>query len=248
MLERLQFRRSRYVFAPSDTLRQTLAREAHIQDVRLIRTPVYLETRDWDYSIYDRLLKGKKYLLFFGRFELRKGFHILAQTLPRILEQYPDAHAALVGRDMESALAPSMADYARSLCAGFPERLLLIERLPHRQLYPVIAGARLVVLPSLTDNMPNACLEAMTLRKAVIGTFGASFDELISDGATGFLVAPGDAAALAEKIIHAWTHPKLREMGRAARQKMFELSPEKTVETLLAYYREVLRTSSGADT
>ncbi len=93
----------------------------------------------------------------------------------------------------------------------------------------------------MIDNFPNACLEAMSLGKAVIGTRGASFDELISDEATGFLVSPNSAPALAEKIIYAWTHPKLHDIGQAAQQKMLEFSPEKTVESLLAYYREILR-------
>lgn len=239
-LEGLQFRLSRYIYAPSYTLQQMLAKEARLPHVRVIRTPFYVETRDWDNSVYDRFLKGKKYLLFFGRFQLHKGFHTLAQALPRVLEQYPDAYAALVGRDMESSLAPSMADYARAQCGSSAERLVLLEKLPHRQLYPVIAGAHLVVLPSLIDNFPNACLEAMGLGKVVIGTAGTSFDELISEGATGFLVSPNNPEALAEKIISAWIHPKLEEIGAAARQKISEFSPEKTVETLLIYYREIL--------
>jgi len=170
LIERLQYRLSPHIFAPSQTLQRILAKEALVHRVRVLRTPMYMETEDWDHSVYDQSLRGKKYLLFFGRFELRKGFHILAQALPRVLEQYPDAYVALVGRDTGSSLAPSMADYARSLSGSFAERLIVMERLPHQQLYPVLAGAHLVALPSLMDNFPNACLEAMALGKPVIGT------------------------------------------------------------------------------
>jgi len=239
-LEGLQFRLSRYVYAPSHTLQQMLAKEARLPHVRVIRTPFYLETHDCDTSVHDRFLKGKKYLLFFGRFQLHKGIHTLAQALPRVLEQYPDAYAVLVGRDMESSFAPSMADYARAQCGNSAERLVVLEKLSHRQLYPVIAGAHLVVLPSLIENLPNACLEAMGLGKVVIGTSGTGFHELISEGATGFLVSPNNPEVLAEKIISAWIDPKLGEMGAAARQKTLEFSPETTVETLLTYYREIL--------
>ena len=238
-LEGLQFRLSSHIFAPSHTLQQILAKEAQLARVRVIRTPFYVETREWDSSVFDRFLKGRKYLLFFGRFQLHKGFHTLVQALSRFLEQYPDAYAALVGRDMGSTLAPSMADYARVHCGSFAERLVVLEKLPHHQLYPVIAGAHLVVLPSLIENLPNAGLEAMGLGKVVIGTAGTSFEELISDGTTGFLVSPNNPEALAEKIISAWIHPKLEELGEAARQKMSEFSPEKTVETLLTYYKEI---------
>ena len=44
-LERLQFRLSRYIYAPSSTLQQMLAKEAQLPDVRVIRTPFYVETR-----------------------------------------------------------------------------------------------------------------------------------------------------------------------------------------------------------
>jgi glycosyltransferase involved in cell wall biosynthesis len=185
-------------------------------------------------------LKGKKYLLFFGRFQLHKGFHTLAQVLPNVLAEYPDAFAALVGQDMPSSLAPSMADYARALCSNYADRVVLLEKLPHRQLYPVIAGAHLIVLPSLIENLPNACLEAMGLGKVVIGTVGTGFDDLLNEGKTGFLVSPNNPEALAEKIISAWVHPNLDDMGAAAQQKSLEFSPEKTVETLLTFYREIL--------
>src|SRR6266571_54876 len=99
-LEGLQFRVSRNVYAPSYSLQQMLAKKARLPQVRVIRTPFYLETRDWDSSVYDQFLKGKRYLLYFGRFQLHKGFHTLAQALLRFLEQYPDAYTALIGRDM----------------------------------------------------------------------------------------------------------------------------------------------------
>ena len=245
-LEALQFRMSRYVYAPSYSLQQMLAKEAGLPHVRVIRTPFYADTRDWETSVYDRFLKGKKYLLFFGRFQLHKGFHMLAQALPRVLEQCPDAYAALVGRDMKSSLAPSMAEYARAQCGSSAERLLVLENLLHRQLFPVIAGAHLVVLPSLIENLPNSCLEAMGLGKVVLGTLGTSFDELITDEETGLLVAANDAVALAEKIIYAWAHPKLCEIGQAAQRKTLEFAPEKTVELLLAYYHEILLDSRVA--
>ena len=80
----------------------------------------------------------------------------------------------------------------------------------------------------------------MGLGKVVIGTVGTSFDELISEGETGFLVSPNNPKALAEKIISAWINPKLCGIGQAAQRKTLEFSPESTVETLLTYYREIL--------
>jgi glycosyltransferase involved in cell wall biosynthesis len=238
-LEWLQLRLSEHIYAPSYTLQKMLAQQAHIQNVEVIRTPFYLETTEWDTSIYDACLKDKDYLLFFGRFQLHKGFHILAQALPHVLEQYPDCYVVCVGLDLPSALAPSMKEYTRSLCGEHAEKLIFLGQTPHSQLYPIIAGAKLVVLPSLIDNLPNACLEAMALAKPVLGTIGASFDEIIVDEETGFLVPAGDVEALAKKIGEAWTHPKLHEIGQAAQFKMQEFSIDQTVQELLKYYQTI---------
>ncbi|MBW4498847.1 MAG: glycosyltransferase family 4 protein [Scytonema hyalinum WJT4-NPBG1] len=243
-LEWLQMRLSPHIYAPSYTLKQILAQRSKITNVQVIRTPFYLETLNWDSSIYDEYLKNKKYLLFFGRFQIHKGFHILAQALPKFLQAYPDSYAVCVGEDMATKIAPSMKEYASSLCGKNADRLIFIDRLRHAQLYPVIVGARLIVLPSLIDNLPNACLEAMGLGKPVIGTLGASFDELITDGETGFLVPVGDLDALSAKIYEAWMHPNLDDIGQAAKFKLQEFAIERTVQELLNYYEAILSNSS----
>jgi glycosyltransferase involved in cell wall biosynthesis len=232
-LEALQCKLTRNIHAPSHAIQRML-------DARLIRTPFYVETHDWDTTVYDQFLKDKKYVLYFGRFQLHKGFHTLALALPRFLNQYPDAHVALVGRDMETSLASSMAAFARAQCNGFGERLTIVENLPHSSLYPIINQARLVVLPSLMDNFPNACLEAMGLGKVVIGTTGATLDELISDGVNGFLVPPDHPQALADKMIAAWTDDRLAKMSAAAQEQVLEFAPEKTIPSLLSYYSEIM--------
>jgi len=240
-LEALTFRLCRYVFAPSLTLRQTLLEHAPVTQIEVIRTPIYLENKEWDASVYDERLAGKNYLLFFGRFEINKGFHTLVRALPKFLAQQPDAYAALVGRDMRTPLAPSMIDYARQQLRKFTDRVVFIDKVRHAQLYPIISGARLVVLPSLIDNLPNACLESMALGKVVVGTLGASFDEVIDDGENGFLVKANDPERLAEKICQAWTSPRLAEIGRAAKDKAQEFSPERTIPVLLKYYETVIK-------
>lgn len=240
-LEDLQFRLSPHVYAPGHSIRQMLARRADLHRVRVIHAPFYVETDELDDSVYERHLSGKQYLLFYGRFQLHKGIHRLAEALPRFLEQYPAAHVALVGLDMPTALAPSMADYVRALCGpAAAGRLFMPGSLRHAQLYPIIKGARLVVLPSLLENFPNACLEAAGLGKVVVGTVGTGVEELIDEGETGFLVPPDDAGALGDAIVRAWAHPNLARMGEAARLKVSEFAPERVTETLLEYYREVL--------
>ena len=244
-LELLQYKITRNVHAPSLTIQKMLSNELSVPDARLIRSPFYMESSALDTTVYDQFFKGKRYVLYFGRFQLHKGIQTLAQAVPHFLGQCPDAYVALVGRDMETSVAASMATFTRAQCGSNAARLIILENLPHSQLYPVIEGAHLVLLPALIDNLPNACLEAMGLGRVVMGTSGTSFDELITDGVNGFLVPPNNPVALAEKLISAWTDPDLTPMADAAKQRMQEFAPEKTVTALLNYYSEVLSLNNG---
>jgi glycosyltransferase involved in cell wall biosynthesis len=95
-LEVLQYKLARHVYAPSQALQTMLAEKAAMPRVHVIRTPSSVETRDWDTSVYDQCLASKRYVLYFGRFQLHKGVHIFARALPRFLERHPDAHAVFV--------------------------------------------------------------------------------------------------------------------------------------------------------
>jgi glycosyltransferase involved in cell wall biosynthesis len=84
------------------------------------------------------------------------------------------------------------------------------------------------------DNLPNTAIESLTLGVPVIGTRGASIDELVEEGVTGNLVTPGDVDGLATTIVKFWR-------GESAVRKGFkwrggiadEMQPERAVENLL---------------
>ncbi|HEX3282551.1 MAG TPA: glycosyltransferase family 4 protein [Pyrinomonadaceae bacterium] len=239
-LEWLQLRRSANIFSPSLVTQQILTKKYSGLTIDVIRKPIHVETSKNDYRIYDRFLRGRQYLLFFGRFTRRKGFEILVQSLAHVLDEQKDLSAVLVGRDVTTSATPSMAEYAHEVCGKFAERFIVLEQLPHQQLYPIITNAKLVVLPSIEDNLPNTCLEAMALARPVIGTYETSLSELITDEETGFLVAANDVEALTRKILYAWDHPRLQEIGVAAQTKVLKFSVEEATSKLLHYYQRVI--------
>ena len=240
-LEWLQLRLCRHIYAPSYKMKEILKQRMNIKDVRVIRPPAYIETDNGHIFACDILPKDKDYLLFFGRLQIRKGFHILARALPDFLRNNPDAYVLCVGPDYKTAIAASMREYACSLCEDFADRIVFMNQKAHKELYSIIAGAKVVVLPSLMENLSNACLEAMLLGKPLIGTYGSSFEELIIDGENGFLTEPGNVDLLAAKINEVWNYPKLDKIGYAARQKIQEFAPENTIKELLRYFEEVIR-------
>jgi len=111
-----------------------------------------------------------------------------------------------------------------------------------KQLQPVVERARAVVLPSLLDNLPNACLEAMSCGQVVVGPDDVSFDELIEDGRSGILFEARNIPALTAAIMRAW-HLSQREKnqyGRAARERIRQFNPECTLPELEQFFSEAL--------
>jgi glycosyltransferase involved in cell wall biosynthesis len=95
---------------------------------------------------------------------------------------------------------------------------------PGERVKAEIAAARILILPSFSENMPVVIMEAMALGRPVISTYIAGIPELVRPGKTGWLVPSGDDAALADAMQEALLAPieRLFEMGAAGRAHIFE--------------------------
>jgi glycosyltransferase involved in cell wall biosynthesis len=78
----------------------------------------------------------------------------------------------------------------------------------------VLAAADIFVLPSLWEGLPIGLLEAMAMRKAVIGTHVDGTREVLQDGVNGLMVEPGDVDALSAAIVRLASDRGLRESLR----------------------------------
>ncbi|MCG2684014.1 MAG: glycosyltransferase [Planctomycetales bacterium] len=91
------------------------------------------------------------------------------------------------------------------ILAGF--RSDLDQFLPHLDL---------MVLPSFSEGLPNVALESLAAGVPVVATAVGGTPEVIEDGRTGYLVPPGDPAALADRIISTLSDRTLRSNFAAA--------------------------------
>jgi glycosyltransferase involved in cell wall biosynthesis len=81
----------------------------------------------------------------------------------------------------------------------------------------------LLVLPSYTEGLPNVVLEAFAAGVPVVATTAGGTPEIVEEGVSGHLVKPGDAAALAERILTAMaSEDRLRDMGLMGRERILE--------------------------
>ena len=56
-----------------------------------------------------------------------------------------------------------------------------------KKLFKYLNQSEIILLPSLRDNSPNACLEALSLGKTVLARKNSGFDDLIDNKINGFL-------------------------------------------------------------
>src|SRR5262249_55825010 len=99
-----------------------------------------------------------------------------------------------------------------------------------------------VVLPSLMDNLPNTCLEAMGCGRVVVATAGICFEQIIEQSRSGILVEANDSTALAAGMhaaanLSQWER---QEIGSAGAARIAQIHPSLAIPRLLNYYRHVL--------
>lgn len=110
--------------------------------------------------------------------------------------------------------------------------------------YPVVNQADIVLVCSRMEAFGRVTLEAMLLKKPVIGTNTGGTVEQVTEGFNGLLYTPGDCHQLAEKIGYLIEHrEKIKEFGENGYKFVKEnFTKEKSGGKL----SELLRTLKGA--
>ncbi len=243
-IERVQAHRSDGIISPTRALAKIVCDGWHFAPERVTVVPTGASLGQGAISPEASLpeaLRGSDYLLYFGRLERRKGVHVLGAALPAVLAAHPTLSAVFVGEDLSFGGQP-MAEVIRGLAAPYADRLIFLPRMSQSALFPIIRAARLVVLPSLWENLANTCLEAMQLGRPVVATWGCGFEEVIEDGVSGFLTAPDDAAALSARMLDALADGAAAErVGLAAERRAQEFSVDAMAARLAEYYQQLIQ-------
>jgi glycosyltransferase involved in cell wall biosynthesis len=177
-------------------------------------------------------------ILFVGNSEDRnKGARYLVEAL-HILRREIDFHLTFVDRPRESLeLVPSLVKRW-----GLQSRVTFTGRLSTEELVRRYNKAEILVSPSVYEGFGLPAAEAMACGVPVVATTAGAFPEVVADGETGWLVAPGDAHALAGAIKRLMADPAERKrMGDAGRRRMQErFTWRETARKTVALYEEIL--------
>lgn len=241
MWERRGLMRADAVFGPCREVAAVVARDLG-KPVDVIETPFLMDTDKWDESVYAEHLKGKRYLLYVGRFSIAKGLVAIAESIRELLGRHPEIHFVFAGREQGGYKGTPMMEHVLRMAGKYRDRVLNLGSFGHDRLYPIMKRSVAVVMPSLIENFPNVCLEAMALGQVVIGTRRSGFEQLIEEGESGLLCEPGNAASLLQAMERAILLPEEEReaIGAGARRRIDELRPEKAVARLLSFYEEVI--------
>lgn len=240
-VEYLAAKRMNFVFAPSRITAAGLEKDIQ-RAVGVMETPFRQEETKWDDSILRSRLESKRYLLFFGRMTVDKGIYVIRDMLHEILDRYREIQVVFAGgiNRHEGVL---VSDELMEAAGEHGNRVVFLGLLPKERLLPVIDGAELILMPSLADNFPNACAEAMALGKIVIGTDGSSLEQFIQDGVNGYLVErnnPGQLCRCVDRVLRM--EPGQKELvSIRARKKIEGLDLESYSKKMEKIYTRVIK-------
>jgi glycosyltransferase involved in cell wall biosynthesis len=149
-----------------------------------------------------------------GRLDGHKGFNHLLDAYKVLAARGVEFDAVVVGGGHErERLARQLAGL------GLQARVKLAGPLPAERVKELYLAAKIVVVSSVWEGLPNVLMEALALGVPVVTTDVAGIPELVEDGVNGLVVRPKDPVALADGIARLLGDARLRARFAAAGRK-----------------------------
>jgi glycosyltransferase involved in cell wall biosynthesis len=159
---------------------------------------------------------GPETVLFLGRLDPQKGLDVALHAWARVAARRPAARLLLAG---DGPARAALEAQVRELGLGGSVRFLGARPDPER----LLQANPIFLLPSRSEGMSNALLEAMATGLACVATRTGGNTDVVEHEITGLLTPPGDAAGLAGAISLLLEDGSLRNrLGRAARAATVE--------------------------
>jgi len=183
-------------------------------------------------------------IVYLGRLERRKGTIDLLRAIPEVVKQVPEVHFTLIGADRRHC--PGGRTHAEFAADELPrdvqDHISFLGELPTPEVDRWLQSADLFVAPSLYESFGLIFLEAMRWQTPVIGTRTGGIPEIIQDGVTGALVAPGSPRELAAKMVELLNDDAQRaRLGLAGRRRVEEhFSVERMAQRVSRFYADTL--------
>jgi glycosyltransferase involved in cell wall biosynthesis len=183
-------------------------------------------------------------VLFLGRMEPAKGIFDLLEAIAALRAAVPDVRLVCAGDGDRIAVAR----YAERL--GIADAVKFTGWVGPSGKRALFEAAAVYALPSYDEALPISLLEAMAAGVPAVACAVGGIPEVVTDGVSGFLIAPGDTASLERALRRLLTERALAaRIGAAARETARRrFAPERALTKLEELYAQLGVRASGVET
>lgn len=169
-----------------------------------------------------------------GDLRFIKGHHLIIKAAPLILQEFPSTVFIFVGSDFTKGELHRLAQET-----GFGNHFHFVGF--RFDSVRFISAMDVLLQPSLSEGLPRALLEAMSMSKPVIASSVGGIPEIIRDEVNGCLVSPNDPEILAERTCKVLANPSLKiELGKQAYETVKEkFSLERMLQEFESLYESL---------
>lgn len=227
-----------YVHCVSFDMQQTVANYGLTPQKSFINYPSIDVNNFTRRSEYQRKSRGPYYLISVGRLHWKKGVEFALLSVKELINQDFDIVFKVIGGGPEEdRLRFITKDLGISDCVQF------LGRQNSAQVKNSLESADIFLLPSISEGLSNAVLEAMAMELPIVATDVGGMCEAVDSGVEGFLVPPYQPKAMAEKIAVLLQDQGLRlKMGAKGRQRVItQFEIQKQVNQFIEVYNSLFR-------
>jgi glycosyltransferase involved in cell wall biosynthesis len=189
-----------YVYAVSNNMKDTISKRLQRSDIQvlynMIDIPIVKENED-------NHLSEKKYVLYVGRFEERKGIDLFVKMAVKFLERNPgNLYFVIVGQNVINPRTGEMVqeELFKLIPNEYREYFIWEKPMSREKLVNYYKNAYVSVFPSRFEAFGYVCVEAMNMGSPVIVSSQTAMAEIIDDGKYGILFENGDCNDLYRKL------------------------------------------------
>lgn len=173
-----------------------------------------------------------RYFFFVGTLQPKKNLSRLVEAFNMIKKDFPDIHLVIAGKmwhQFENH-EPRATSHEQVKYLGF---------VPDADLFPLLAGAECLILPSLYEGFGIPVLEAMALGTPVAASNLTSVPEILGDA--GMLFDPTSTEEIARGIreVLSWSPAKRQEQVKKGMIRAEQFSWERGAEKILRIFEEI---------
>lgn len=175
-----------------------------------------------------------------GLFRYKKGLVYLFKALAEMNGRF-DYSLLLAGdyfsEDDRQPHQQMLRDY------GLSSRTIVTGKIPHDRMADYLQLFDILVFPSLfSEGCPLSMLEAMTMKKVIIGSRAGAIPEIIRDHENGLLVNPGSSEEIARALTEVVQNPALRQrLAENAAATANAMTPEREFQEWMEVYEAALK-------